>query len=79
MLRFRIILGLIVLLSLVLAGSAYGQAGSCPPNFDLHPVHEHDEHQHQHIGSDKDQNGDGYLCVKHISEQLHLHIDNNLP
>ncbi len=55
----------------------------CPnPTFELHHAPDHDEgHEghHRHIGSNTDRNGDGYICVKHISTDKHLHIDNNTP
>jgi hypothetical protein len=37
--------------------------------------------QHQHVGSDKDLNGDSWICGKHVSEDVsvHVHIDNNVP
>lgn len=44
-----------------------------------HHAHPHDLHHERHIGTDTDQNGDGYICVKHISSDKHLHIDNNVP
>lgn len=53
----------------------------CAPPFELHDVKDHDNHhgeQHRHIGSDTDLNLDGYLCVKHISADKHLHRDNNV-
>jgi hypothetical protein len=57
--------------------------GNCPPGFMLHMAHEHDEHHtgHLHAGTDADQNGDGFICVKHVtaSGNIHVHIDNNLP
>ena len=55
--------------------------GSCPPGFMLHMAHEHDDEHHAghlHVGTDADQNGDGYICVKHVtsSVEAHVHIDN---
>jgi hypothetical protein len=57
--------------------------GNCPPGFMRHMAHEHDEHHagHKHAGTDADLNGDGFICVKHVtaSGNIHVHIDNNLP
>jgi len=55
--------------------------GSCAPGFTLEMAMEHDMHHHQHIGTDTDLNGDGYICMQHLTpdEQIHVHIDNNLP
>ena len=55
--------------------------GSCAPGFTLMMAMEHDEHHHQHVGTDTDLNGDGWLCMKHLTptEKIHLHIDNYLP
>ena len=60
--------------------SVAAQEGGCPPGFALHMAHDHDEHHagHLHVGTDADQNGDGYICVKSItsSVEAHVHIDN---
>jgi hypothetical protein len=34
---------------------------------------------HEHIGLDRDANGDGYQCIKHVGvdQHLHVHIDNS--
>ncbi len=58
--------------------------GGCPDGFQLHQMMDHDhdgEHMHHHIGNDQDQNGDGYLCMKHVGRDAnnHVHVDNNLP
>jgi hypothetical protein len=51
----------------------------CPPNFELHHVEDHQhEGGHRHIGSNTDRNNDNHICVKHISPDKHLHIDNNV-
>ena len=55
--------------------------GSCATGFTLMMAMEHDEHEHQHVGTDADLNGDGWICMKHVTplEKIHLHVDNNLP
>jgi hypothetical protein len=58
-------------------------AGGCPASFELHQMMDHDhegEHMHHHIGNDMDQNGDGYLCMKHVGKDgnNHIHIDNDV-
>ena len=55
--------------------------GSCAPGFTLMMAMDHDLHHHQHVGTDADRNGDGWICMKHLTptEKIHLHIDNNLP
>jgi len=42
---------------------------------------EHDMHHHQHVGTDTDLNGDGFICMKPVTldENIHVHVDNNLP
>ena len=56
--------------------------GNCSTGFTLHMVADHDNHHghHVHVGSDTDQNGDGYICVKPITPKgtIHVHIDNNV-
>jgi hypothetical protein len=40
---------------------------------------EHDgDHMHQHIGVSQDLNGDGLICVRHLSDTKHLHVDNTI-
>lgn len=79
---------LLILLTLVFSANVFAEdgepVGGCPDSFHLHNVMDHDNHAghtHQHVGSAADQNGDGYLCVKHVSvdENIHIHIDNNVP
>ena len=57
--------------------------GGCPDGFHIVDIthHDHGEHMHKHVGNAKDQNGDDYLCVKHVGVDgdIHLHIDNNVP
>jgi hypothetical protein len=58
--------------------------GDCPPGFMLHPAgeHDHEEHaEHRHVGLDldSDANGDGWMCVRHVGGEQHVHVfvDNN--
>ena len=58
--------------------------GGCPNSFTLHSLtaHDHDHQgQHHHVGNDRDFNGDGWICGKHVSNNgsVHVHIDNNRP
>ena len=83
--RSLMILVLLVPLMATVAFAETGDpVGGCPSGFHLHNLMDHDDHadhMHQHIGNDKDQNGDGYICVKHVSRDgsIHVHIDNNIP
>ncbi len=80
---------IVVMLLMVFSTIAVAQEaepiGGCPDNFHLHQMMDHGDghsgHMHHHIGNDKDQNGDGYLCVKHVGKDgnNHVHIDNNVP
>ena len=73
---------LVVLLSqfaVPVAFAAGEPSGSCAPGFTLMMAMEHDEHHHQHVGTDIDLNGDGFICMKHVTETIHLHVDNHLP
>ena len=77
---------LVLVLAMVpfVAASEGEPQGGCPDNFQLHMVmdhtHEH-EGQHHHVGQDRDLNGDGWICGKHVSAngRIHVHIDNNVP
>jgi hypothetical protein len=73
-----------LLVSLFITNIAFAShgapVGGCLPKFELHDFMDHSgEHMHQHIGVDQDLNGDGYICVKMLSNDLHLHVDNYLP
>lgn len=75
---------LVILLSqfaVVTVFAADEPIGSCAPGFTLMMAMDHDEHHHQHVGTDTDLNGDGWICMKHVTpdEMVHLHVDNNLP
>lgn len=61
----------------VSAANGQPPVGSCPPGFELHEFdhHEGEEHEH-HIGLAVDLNGDGMICVKHLDNGLHVHMDN---
>jgi len=81
-----VVILLVILLALALASTVSAQsgtaAGSCPRGFELHPfMHHDDEHEpeHVHIGLDRDLNQDGFICVRHLTPTIHLHIDNLLP
>ena len=85
--RLMLILALTVLLALAIAPAALAQmeqepVGSCPRGFELH--HHHDmvgdeDHMHNHVGTSTDRNGDGWLCIRHATDENHVHTDNNLP
>jgi hypothetical protein len=78
---------LVALLALLTASAALAQEGEpvagCPVGFHLHLAGHHDEDHgaHMHVGIDADLNGDGWICVKHITPDggIHVHIDNNVP
>jgi hypothetical protein len=53
--------------------------GTCPQGFELHHFMDHAEHHEHHIGLAQDLNGDGQICVKHLPNGLHVHMDNVLP
>ena len=73
------VLIMVALLLPFTTSNAFAQ-GSCPTGFHLETVMDHEGHHH-HVGTSADQNGDGYICVKHVTpdESIHVHIDNNLP
>ena len=75
---------LVILLSQFAVVNVYAAGeptGSCAPGFTSMMAMDHDVHHHQHVGTDTDRNGDGWICMKHLTptEKIHLHIDNNLP
>lgn len=65
------------------AVAADGPVGSCSPAFTLEEAvpHDHHHHPHQHVGTSTDKNGDGFICIKHVTseEKIHVHVDNDLP
>lgn len=75
---------LVVLLSQFAVSTVFAAgepSGSCAPGFTLMLAMEHDQHEHQHVGTDADLNGDGYICMKPVTNlgKIHVHVDNNLP
>lgn len=82
--RLHVLLMIAVLVSVFFATPALASPGDspggCPPGFELHAFMDHSgEHMHQHIGVNRDLNGDGYICMKMLPNDLHLHIDNSIP
>jgi hypothetical protein len=76
------LIALVLLLTIALpAFAADGQppVGSCPPGFVLHEFGHHDGDHDHHIGITTDLNGDGLICVKHLDNGLHVHVDNVIP
>ncbi len=53
--------------------------GTCPPGFELHHFMDHEDHHDHHIGLAQDINQDGMICVMHVPNGLHVHVDNVLP
>jgi hypothetical protein len=53
--------------------------GTCPPGFEMHHFMHHEHHHDHHIGLAQDLNQDGLICVKHLPNGLHVHVDNVLP
>lgn len=77
---FILVLGTVTLVT----ASENQPIGGCLDRFQLHSVmdHSHDhEGEHHHVGNDKDLNGDGWICGKHVTNdgRVHVHIDNNVP
>ena len=67
------------LLTIFTSSVAIAASGSnYPPGFSLEEVMDH-EHHHQHVGTSTDQNGDGHVCMKHVTPDEMIHVDNDLP
>lgn len=63
----------------VFAADGQMPVGSCPNGFEIHEFGHHGDGDHtHHIGLAKDLNGDGLICVKHLRNGLHVHMDNVL-
>jgi len=74
---------LVVLLAQLPVFNAYAMGeptGGCAPGFTLEMAMEHDDHHHKHVGTDADQNGDGFICVRPVTPagKIHVHVDNNV-
>ena len=64
----------------VFAADGQPPAGSCSNGFETHEFGHHMDGGHtHHIGITEDLNGDGLICVKHLPNGLHVHVDNVLP
>jgi hypothetical protein len=60
------------------AGNMSDPIGSCPNRFEIMAFMDHADHPY-HIGVTVDLNGDGWICMRHLSPTLHLHVDNSIP
>lgn len=73
-----------LLVSLFLVTTAFAShgdpVGTCSPPFELHHNMDHSgDPLLVHIGLNQDLNGDGYICIKMLRNDLHLHVDNFIP
>jgi hypothetical protein len=77
------ILLVLLLVSLFWATTAFASPGDplgAARRISIHPFMDHSgDPMHQHIGVTQDLNGDGYICMKMLTNDLHLHVDNFLP
>lgn len=78
--KLGVLLVLAVLLALFTSSVTFAAGSNCPTGFMLEEHMDHEEHHHQHVGTSADKNGDGYVCMKHVTpdETIHVHIDNNV-
>ena len=78
--KIYLVIVMIVVLSLTLVPTAFASsgtpAGGCSPAFELHEMNHSGEHHHPHIGVDRDLNGDGFICMKSLPNNMHLIVDN---
>ena len=84
-----LVLAIVLLLAVSIISFAAAEPsqpqGDCPPGeWHLHMVsgHNHTSHgDHHHVGNDRDRNGDGWICGKHVglNGKVHVHTDNNIP
>jgi Spy/CpxP family protein refolding chaperone len=76
----QLMIALLLAVMLVLATSSLALAqppiGGCPVGFELHHVGHHGDHHDHHIGLRFDLNNDGKICVNHLNNDLHVHVDN---
>ena len=77
LLSLTLVLVLVFVFSAVPVSASTGQApvGTCPPGFELHEFMDHTDHE-MHIGLTVDLNGNGFICVKHLDNGLHVHVDD---
>lgn len=78
-----LIAGLLVLAITPVVSAETGQppiGTVCPAGFEREPhmIGDHEMHEH-HIGLTVDLNQDGLICVRHLSNGLHVHVDNVIP
>jgi hypothetical protein len=82
----RVMMVVLVMMLLTVFVAVPGQAarqgppqGTCAPGFEMHHFMDHQEHHEHHIGLAEDLNQDGHICVRHLPNGLHVHVDNVLP
>ncbi len=61
------------------ASAASTPVGGCPSGWMLMQVMQHDQMEHKHAGLKVDLNGDGWLCMRVATPDIHVHMDNVVP
>ncbi len=78
LLSLTLVLVLVFVFSAVPVSASTGQVpvGTCPPGCELGTEFmDHTDHE-MHIGLTVDLNGNGFICVKHLNNGLHVHVDD---
>lgn len=76
-----LLLTLLLLLSIastVGAQSGTPPVGNCPTGFEPMSIADM-PHEHMHAGLKVDLNGDGIICMKPVTDTIHVHVDNVIP
>ena len=76
-----LVLALLLSVGATPVARASAPVGGCLPGWHLHQLGDHHEGQPRHVGNSFDQNGDGYVCVEHVTPDgnVHVHMDNVVP
>jgi hypothetical protein len=74
---------MVLLLSSLSSYTVYasgGQSGrSCPQGYELHPLMDPMDQMHTHIGLDQDLNGNGFVCMKMVTPDYCVIVDDTIP
>jgi hypothetical protein len=74
---------IVLVLSSIFTATAFASGGqplgSCATGFELHPVDHIGDTMHMHIGLKADLNGDGFICMKNVTPDYCLIVDDFLP
>jgi hypothetical protein len=73
------VLGLVLFAAVQPVTAAELPPSTCPVGFHPHDIDHLHEGMHRHVGVRADDNVNGIVCVKHLTDTIHLVVDDYIP